>query len=288
MRQVQLSDVGYVYDDGYNKTTALEGVELTIEQGECLAIVGHTGSGKSTLVQHLNALLQPSSGIVEAFDFTITADAKKNRKLGLSNLRQKVGLVFQYPEYQLFAETVLEDIMYGPLNFGASQQEAENIAHEMMKLVGLPNDIAQRYPLALSGGQMRRVAVAGILAMNPDILVLDEPTVGLDPKGQIEMMEFFLSLQQKLQKTLVIVTHNMDVVANYTNRMVVMKEKQKVFDGKPSEFFENREQVESCYMELPHTVKLAQALRTKGISIPKEIITFEEFVNYIKELEGNQ
>ncbi|MGL6009547.1 MAG: energy-coupling factor transporter ATPase, partial [Culicoidibacterales bacterium] len=255
MQQIKLTNVSHTYSDSYNETHALQSLDLVIEKGERLAIVGHTGSGKSTLVQHLNALLQPTSGTVEAFGLTVTNNPKKNRKLGLSTIRQKVGLVFQYPEYQLFAETVEEDIMYGPLNFGASREAAKQKAQEMMKLVGLPMELAERYPLALSGGQMRRVAVAGILAMDPDVLVLDEPTVGLDPRGQAEMMELFLQLQEQLDKTLIIVTHDMDVVANYAQRLVVMKSRQKIFDGKPSDFFKQDELVTACNMELPHTVQ---------------------------------
>lgn len=286
MQQITLKNVSHTYSDGYHETLALEAVDLTVMAGERLAIVGHTGSGKSTLVQHLNALLQPHTGSVEAFGLTITADAKKNRKLGLTKLRQKVGLVFQYPEYQLFAETVLEDIMYGPLNFGASRQDAEVKAYEMMELVGLPKTLADRYPLALSGGQMRRVAVAGILAMNPDVLVLDEPTVGLDPSGQKEMMNLFMELHERLDKTLIIVTHDMDVVANYAQRLVVMQDKHKVFDGFPHEFFQQTELVKACKMELPHTVQLVQALAQQGLHLDETILTFAELMTPLMEMEG--
>lgn len=285
MQQITLKNVSHTYSDGYHQTKALEAIDLTITEGERLAIVGHTGSGKSTLVQHLNALLQPQSGTVEAFGLTITADAKKNRKLGLTKLRQKVGLVFQYPEYQLFAETVLEDIMYGPLNFGESREDAEQKAYEMMELVGLSKKLADRYPLALSGGQMRRVAVAGILAMNPDVLVLDEPTVGLDPSGQKEMMQLFMELHENLNKTLIIVTHDMDIVANYTQRLVVMQDKCKVFDGQPHMFFQQPELVQECKMELPHTVQLAQALRESGFDLDEKILTFTELITPLMEME---
>ncbi|MGL4624213.1 MAG: energy-coupling factor transporter ATPase [Culicoidibacterales bacterium] len=285
MQQITLKGVSHTYSDGYHETPALESVDLTVMAGERLAIVGHTGSGKSTLVQHLNALLQPHSGTVEAFGLTITQDAKKNRKLGLTKLRQKVGLVFQYPEYQLFAETVLEDIMYGPLNFGASREDAETKAYEMMEVVGLPKTLADRYPLALSGGQMRRVAVAGILAMNPDVLVLDEPTVGLDPCGQKEMMQLFMELHETLNKTLIIVTHDMDVVANYAQRLIVMQSKKKVFDGQPHQFFQKRELVDACKMELPHTVELVQSLRQQGIELDEGILTFEEVIAALIEEE---
>ncbi|MGL5916169.1 MAG: energy-coupling factor transporter ATPase [Culicoidibacterales bacterium] len=286
MQQIKLTNVSHTYSDSYNETDALQSLDLVIEKGERLAIVGHTGSGKSTLVQHLNALLQPTSGIVEAFGLTVTNNPKKNRKLGLSTIRQKVGLVFQYPEYQLFAETVEEDIMYGPLNFGASREAAKQKAQEMMKLVGLPMELAERYPLALSGGQMRRVAVAGILAMDPDVLVLDEPTVGLDPRGQAEMMELFLQLQEQLDKTLIIVTHDMDVVANYAQRLVVMKSRQKVFDGKPSDFFKQDELVTACNMELPHTVQLVNALRESGNSISETVLTFSELITNLVDMEA--
>ncbi|MGL4953832.1 MAG: energy-coupling factor transporter ATPase [Culicoidibacterales bacterium] len=286
MQQIKLTNVSHTYSDSYNETHALQSLDLVIEKGERLAIVGHTGSGKSTLVQHLNALLQPTSGTVEAFGLTVTNNPKKNRKLGLSTIRQKVGLVFQYPEYQLFAETVEEDIMYGPLNFGASREAAKQKAQEMMKLVGLPMELAERYPLALSGGQMRRVAVAGILAMDPDVLVLDEPTVGLDPRGQAEMMELFLQLQEQLDKTLIIVTHDMDVVANYAQRLVVMKSRQKVFDGKPSDFFKQDELVTACNMELPHTVQLVNALRESGNSISETVLTFSELITNLVDMEA--
>lgn len=285
MQQIKLINVSHTYSDGYNETPALVGIDLTIHQGEKIAIVGHTGSGKSTLVQHLNALLQPSHGSIEAFNYVITNDVKQNRKQGLSALRKKVGVVFQYPEYQLFAETVIEDIMYGPLNFGVNIADAREKAQVMMELVGLAPELAERYPLALSGGQMRRVAVAGILAMDPDVLVLDEPTVGLDPKGQVEMMQLFMDLHEKLGKTLIIVTHDMDVVANYTDRLIVMKEKEKVFDGAPLAFFEQPQLVHACNMELPHTVQLAQVLRARGVNIPMSTLSLPNLLAAILEVK---
>lgn len=199
---------------------ALKDINLTIPDDSYTAIIGHTGSGKSTLLQHLNGLLKPTSGSLEVNGQLITPQTK-NKQLGA--LRKQVGFVFQFPEAQLFEETVLKDIAFGPQNFGKSQAEALEIAKQMAQLVNLPASLWEKSPFELSGGQMRRVAIAGILAMTPKTLILDEPTAGLDPKGRLEMMEMFYRLHQEEKLNIILVTHNMDDVANYADNVVVLE-----------------------------------------------------------------
>ena len=197
---------------------ALKGVNLNIKKGSMTALIGHTGSGKSTLIQHINALLLPTSGQVQIEDILITAT---NKPSSLKPLRKKAGLVFQFPEYQLFEETILKDIIFGPKNFGISEEEAIKIAKDMIQLVGLDESYLERSPFDLSGGQKRRIAIAGILAMNPDILILDEPTAGLDPQGAKEMLQLFKKVNQE-GKTVILVSHDMNQVLEYCDDVVVM------------------------------------------------------------------
>ena len=218
---IEFNKVGYIYSE---KTpfeyAALHDVDLKFSEGKITAIIGATGSGKSTLVQHLNALLLPSSGKLNVLNFEIVA---KQKATNLKALRSHVGLVFQFPEYQLFEETILKDLCFGPKNFGATDEEAQEKAIRALKLVGLDQSYLEKSPLDLSGGQKRRVAIAGILAMDPDVLVLDEPTAGLDPQGAIAMMSLFKELNQKFGKTVLVVTHDMEHVLNYCDEVVVMK-----------------------------------------------------------------
>jgi energy-coupling factor transport system ATP-binding protein len=202
----------------------------------------------------------------------------------LSPIRKKVGMVFQFPEYQLFEETVERDIMFGPLNFGVSKEEAKAKAAEVMDIVGLDQSLLSRSPFSLSGGQMRRVAIAGILAMEPDILILDEPTVGLDPAGQEEMMKLFLSLHEQYNKTLIIVTHDMNVVAQYTKRVLVMKEGRLVFDGTPRELFEDQNRLQEFQLGRPDISYVVDSLcQLLGKVAPKDVVTLEDAVNYLME-----
>ncbi len=249
----------------YNKkgvARTLNDINLKINgQDEFITILGHTGSGKSTLVQLMNALLIPDSGEVSVFGQVVSKS--KNKKLKF--VREKVGLVFQFPEYQLFEETVLKDIMFGPMNFGKTKEEAESVARYSAKLVGISEEILEKSPFNLSGGQMRRVAIAGILASNPDILILDEPTVGLDPKGKLEIIELLKKIQKETHKTIILVTHDMSVVAEVSKRVLVMKQGNLVCDCSPSELFSNIELLESYNLDLPIVSKLALDLKKEGL-----------------------
>ena len=217
---INFKEISYVYSPTMPyRYTALDNVNLSIDEGKITAIIGETGSGKSTLVQHLNALLLPSEGSLEVAGYTIKANEKTKN---LKQLRQRVGLVFQFSEYQLFEETILKDVAFGPKNFGASEEEATNKAKEALKLVGIPESYYERSPLDLSGGQKRRVAIAGILAMGPQIIVLDEPTAGLDPKGSDEMIKLFCDLNKKFKKTIILVTHDNEVVYNYADDVILL------------------------------------------------------------------
>lgn len=239
---------------------ALNQVDLTFNDGKMIAIIGHTGSGKSTLVQHMNALLLPSSGEVQVGDYVILPSKNK----GLKQLRKRVGLVFQFPEYQLFENTVEKDIIFGPKNFGVSEEECAQIAKKVIKQVGLDESFLELSPFELSGGQKRRVAIAGILAMDPEVLVLDEPTAGLDPSGAKEMLELFVSLNRQ-GKTILIVTHEMDYVLEYCEECVVMKDGNVVFQGTPNSLFANDEILEKCELDCPSSFEFAKKLRNKGL-----------------------
>ena len=244
---------------------ALTDINLTIPDNSYTAIIGHTGSGKSTLLQHLNGLLRPTSGSLEVNGQLITPQTKPKQ---LGNLRKEVGFVFQFPEAQLFEETVLKDIAFGPKNFGKSEAEALEIAKQKAKLVKLPEELWEKSPFELSGGQMRRVAIAGILAMAPKTLILDEPTAGLDPKGRLEMMEMFYKLYQAEGLDIILVTHNMNDVANYADNVVVLEGGQLLKTGKPAEIFANPEWLLAHHLGLPKTTAFAQELKQRGIKLP--------------------
>lgn len=273
----------------YNLNTPMEqralyDINLDIKGNGFIAIVGHTGSGKSTLIQHMNGLLKPTGGTITIGDKVIKSD-EKNR--GLKEVRQHVGLVFQFPEYQLFEETVEKDIMFGPMNYGVSEEEARQRAHEVIKIVGLDENILSQSPFHLSGGQMRRVAIAGILAMNPDILVLDEPTAGLDPQGQKEMMQIFNDLHQKYNKTIVLVTHDMDLVCEYAKYMVVMHRGEMKLKGTPREVFKEVETLKECGITLPLAAQTYYALGNHlGLAVDDLPLTTDEFVSKIENLVG--
>lgn len=278
---IKFDRVNFAYSQGtLREHHALIDINLNIELGSFITIIGHTGSGKSTLIQHMNALLQPQEGTVYILDKAIIG-GKKNT--GVNRIRQRVGLVFQFPEYQLFEETVEKDVMFGPMNFGVSKQEARQRAREAILMVGLDESILERSPLNLSGGQMRRVAIAGILAMQPDVLVLDEPTAGLDPQGQREMMELFNDLHKKYNKTIVLITHNMNHVLEYAQRVVVMNEGRIAFDGTPFELFSSRSFLEAHQLDLPDLLKLAYLIEDKlSMTLNKQVKTVDELAEAIK------
>ena len=273
-----LDNVSYTYQEGTPfASAALSDVSLTIEDGSYTAIIGHTGSGKSTILQLLNGLLVPTKGSVRVFDTLITSTSVNKQ---IRQIRKQVGLVFQFAENQIFEETVLKDVAFGPQNFGVSVEEAEAIAREKLALVGIDESLFGRSPFELSGGQMRRVAIAGILAMEPSILVLDEPTAGLDPIGRKELMALFKKLHQD-GITIVLVTHLMDDVAEFADQVYVMEKGKLVKGGKPSLVFQNVEFMEKIQLGVPKITRFAQRLVDRGISFEQLPITIEEFKEFI-------
>lgn len=273
-----LDNVSYTYQEGTPfASVALSDVSLTIEDGSYTAIIGHTGSGKSTILQLLNGLLVPTEGSVRVFDTLITSTSVNKQ---IRQIRKQVGLVFQFAENQIFEETVLKDVAFGPQNFGVSVEEAEVIAREKLALVGIDESLFERSPFELSGGQMRRVAIAGILAMEPKILVLDEPTAGLDPIGRKELMTLFKNLHQD-GITIVLVTHLMDDVAEFADQVYVMEKGKLVKGGKPSLVFQNVEFMEKIQLGVPKITRFAQRLVDRGISFEQLPITIEEFKEFI-------
>lgn len=255
---ISLQQVSYAYakDTPFEKR-ALYDVDLLIPSGSYQAIIGHTGSGKSTVLQHLNALLKPTEGVIRIGGTEVVA-GKKNKKL--REIRQKVGIVFQFPEHQLFDETVLKDIMFGPMNFGVPEEEARQRAIELVRLLGLPEEVMEKSPFDLSGGQMRRVAIAGVLAMNPEVLVLDEPTAGLDPRGRKEIMDLFYRLHIEKGLTTILVTHSMEDAARYADRIAIMHNGRCVLQGIPKEIFSDEDRLMDYRLELPQSIKFQKKL----------------------------
>ena len=283
--QIKFESVNHVYNANTPmEQRALYDINFEIKEGQFLSVVGHTGSGKSTLIQHMNGLLKPSSGSITIGEKVIKSDEKNK---GLKEVRQHVGLVFQFPEYQLFEETVEKDIMFGPMNYGVSEDEAHQRARDVIQMVGLNESILEHSPFNLSGGQMRRVAIAGILAMNPDVLVLDEPTAGLDPQGQYEMMEMFNTLHKQYGKTIVLVTHDMNLVAEYAEEMIVMHRGVMKLKGTPQQVFKEVEALKVCGITLPIAAQNYHQLAKKvGLSVDKLPLTTDEFVSQIEALVG--
>ena len=271
---IALENVSFTYQEGTPlASTALSDVSFTIEDGSYTALIGHTGSGKSTILQLLNGLLVPSQGSVRVFDTLITSTSKNK---DIRQIRKQVGLVFQFAENQIFEETVLKDVAFGPQNFGVSEEDAEQIAREKLALVGIDESLFNRSPFELSGGQMRRVAIAGILAMEPAILVLDEPTAGLDPLGRKELMTLFKKLHQS-GMTIVLVTHLMDDVAEYANQVYVMEKGRLVKGGKPSDVFQDVVFMEEVQLGVPKITAFCKRLADRGVSFKRLPIKIEEF-----------
>lgn len=256
---------------------ALKGINLNIKSGSMTALIGHTGSGKSTLIQHINALLLPTSGEVQVDDFLITASDKPST---LKPLRKKAGLVFQFPEYQLFEETIGKDIVFGPKNFGMSEDEAIKIAKEMLNLVGLDETYLERSPFDLSGGQKRRVAIAGILAMNPDILILDEPTAGLDPQGAKEMLNLFKKINEQ-GKTVLLVSHDMNQVLEYCDDVIVMNKGKIERHVSVNELFRETEYLSSLSIDLPIITSFILELNKGGFNIDPSIKDIQKLIEVI-------
>lgn len=281
---ITFKSLSYIYDEGMPYAHhALKDIDLNIEEGKITAIIGKTGSGKSTLVEHLNALLVPSSGSLEIED-TIILPGKKNK--GLKALRKKVGLVFQFSEYQLFEETILKDVAFGPKNYGASEQEAIAKAKLALKMVGIDESYYETSPFDLSGGQKRRIAIAGILALEPKIIVLDEPTAGLDPKGSQEMIDLFVKLNKKAGITVILVTHDNEIVYNYADNTVLMADGEVKYSGNTLELFNDKEKVKEFNILEPKILSVKNALNDKGFKIPSNVRTIDELAKYLsKELK---
>ncbi len=281
---IKFEQVSFSYPsfDGKN-FSALKNINLEIsEKGEFITLIGETGSGKSTLVQHMNALIRPTTGSVTIYGIKIEKNTNKNKRIKLNLLRQKVGLVFQFPEYQLFEETVQKDIIFGPKNFGIKEEIAIERAKEIIKLVGLSEDYLSRSPFNLSGGEKKRVSIAGILAMEPDILVLDEPTSGLDPKGRDALLELFTSIHKELDKTIIVITHDMNTVYKYASRALVMYDGELVFDGVPNSLFSDKH-ITEWNLDLPDIIQITKQLEEKlDIKFDSKPHNVDELFNLVK------
>ncbi len=270
---IEVKNLTHTYSAGSAfQATAIRNVNLIIEEGEFIAVIGHTGSGKSTLVQHLNGLLKPTEGQI-----LVDGEDLNGEKVDRRRIRQKVGLVFQYPEYQLFEETVAKDIAFGPKNQGLNADKIDERVHKAMEQVHLDYDkYAERSPFELSGGQMRRVAIAGVLAMQPKVLILDEPTAGLDPQGRDRILGMVKELHQAGDTTVVMVSHSMDDVARLATRLVVMSRGELVATGTPREIFKQVKMMESIGLGVPEAAKLCNMLRQKGIPLPDDLYQMDE------------
>ncbi|GAA0251102.1 energy-coupling factor transporter ATPase [Faecalicatena contorta] len=269
---IRLEHINYVYSPGtaYEKQ-ALKDISLEIRQGEFVGIIGHTGSGKSTLIQHFNGLIKAGSGALY-FDGKNIYDEGYNMK----ELRNQVGLVFQYPEHQLFEVDVLSDVCFGPKNQGLAKEVCEERAKEALKLVGFPEEYYHQSPFELSGGQKRRAAIAGVLAMRPSVLVLDEPTAGLDPKGRDDILDQIDYLHKNTNMTVILVSHSMEDIARYVGRIIVMNEGAKMFDGKPKDVFAHYRELEEVGLAAPQVTYIMHALKAKGMNVRTDATTVEE------------
>ena len=250
---------------------AVENISFSVKQGEFLGVIGHTGSGKSTLIQHLNGLLKPTSGRILLDGKDIWAEPRKIR-----DVRFRVGLVFQYPEYQLFEETVYKDIAFGPANMGKSGEELDRVVRETAKLVGLKSETLEKSPFELSGGQKRRVALAGVMAMEPEVLILDEPTAGLDPAGRENLMANIRDYHRNKGTTVILVSHSMDEIAQNVDRILVLKSAHILMDGTPHEVFARAEELISAGLNVPQGTRVAMALRDRGLPVDPAVYTVEE------------
>lgn len=269
---MKLENVSFTYSPSTAyEIHALKNINLEIRDGEFIGLIGHTGSGKSTLVQHLNGLMKATSGAIYYNGENIYKEG-----YSMKNLRSKVGLVFQYPEHQLFESEVLTDVCFGPKNQGFSKEEAEEKAKKALQMVGLKEKYYHQSPFELSGGQKRRVAIAGVLAMDPDVLILDEPTAGLDPKGRDEILEQIKTLHEEHHITIVLVSHSMEDVAKYVGRIIVMNQGEMMFDGTPKEVFRHYKELERIGLAAPQVTYIMHALSEKGFSVSTDATTIEE------------
>ena len=283
MAEIRTEGLTHVYSAGTPfEKTAIEDVSLTIPQGQFAAVIGHTGSGKSTFIQHLNALLTPSAGRVLLGGEDINRDKHTRR-----DVKWKVGLVFQYPEYQLFEETVYRDIAFGPRNRKLPESEIDERVREAARFVGVDESLFERSPLELSGGQKRRVAIAGVIAMRPEVLILDEPTAGLDPAGCAQLIGNICRYREESGSTVLIVTHNMDEAARLAERVIVFDRGRVALDGTPAEVFSHAGRLLEIGLNVPHASELALALRKRGVPVPEDVFTHERLLaSLLKLREG--
>ena len=272
-----IHELEHRYEDGSaGEKVALHDVNIKIEQGEMIGLIGHTGSGKSTLIQHLNGLLKPTSGAV-FYDGKDINDSDFSKK----KLRSKVGLVFQYPEYQLFESTVIDDVKFGPKNIGMDSLKIDMNSFQALKQVGIGEDLLDVSPLELSGGQKRRVAIAGVLAMEPEVLILDEPTAGLDPSGRDEILDLVEKLHKERNLTVILVSHSMEDVARYVERLIVMNHGTVAFDATPGEVFSHYKELEKIGLMAPQVTYVMEGLARRGVTLPHNAITVQEAVDSI-------
>ncbi len=281
---MKLENVNFTYSPSTAyEIHALKNINLEIRDGEFIGLIGHTGSGKSTLVQHLNGLMKATSGAIYYNGENIYGESYSMKKL-----RSKVGLVFQYPEHQLFEAEVLTDVCFGPKNQGFSKEEAEEKAKKALQMVGLKEKYYHQSPFELSGGQKRRVAIAGVLAMEPDVLILDEPTAGLDPKGRDEILEQIKTLHEEHHITIILVSHSMEDVAKYVGRIIVMNQGEMMFDGTPKEVFRHYRELESIGLAAPQVTYIMHALAEKGFQVSTDATTIEEATEEIVRAYQNR
>ena len=282
MAEIIVEQLRHVYSAGTPfEVAAIEDIDLTIPQGQLVGIIGHTGSGKSTFIQHMNALLAPSAGKVRCGGRDINES-----KLSRRDVKHQVGLVFQYPEYQLFEETVYKDIAFGPKNMKLSQEEIDQRVREAAGFVGVEEELFEKSPLELSGGQKRRIAIAGVIAMRPGVLILDEPTAGLDPAGCRQILDNICAYREKTGATVIIVSHNMDDVARIAERIIVFSHGRVVMDGSAGEVFSRAEELIGIGLSVPHATELAMALKKQGLPLPEGIYTHEQLLSAVLENRG--
>ncbi len=282
MPEIKVEGLSHVYSPGTPfEKVAIDGIDLETEHGELVGIIGHTGSGKSTFIQHLNALLQPSSGRILYNGEDINATKASRR-----NIKYKIGLVFQYPEYQLFEETVFADIAFGPKNMKLGEEEIKERVYEAASFVGIDRDYFDKSPLELSGGQKRRVAIAGVIAMRPDVLVLDEPTAGLDPEGCRQILSNICEYRRETGSTVFLVSHSMDTVAEIAERIIVFNNGNISFNAKPEEVFTHAKELEDMGLSVPAPTLIAESLKAKGFPIDGPVYTHEKLLNEILKAKG--
>lgn len=282
---LEIRDLTYIYGAGTPfERRALKQVSLSIQKGEIIGIIGHTGSGKSTLIQHFNGLLKPSSGSVLLDGRSIWNEKGKCDRA----VRFRVGLVFQYPEYQLFEETVAKDIAFGPHNMGLSEEEITVRVRESMDAVGLSQEIAEKSPFALSGGQKRRVAIAGVLAMRPEVLILDEPTAGLDPKGRDDILSLIRAYQQESGATVIIVSHSMEDIAQMADRLLVMNQAEILFCDTPRAVFMHAEEIIAAGLDVPMITKIMLELRRRGYALDSSVFTVQQALDALAQYKNGE